>query len=132
MQRDAWDLAEKLITELVGEVLAPLQTDYQLTYLRGVPPVVNDAHSVDLFTAAVTSAVGPQAVTGTYQSTGAEDFAVYLDRIPGALARLGVWDGVRAQVDLHSPHFEADERAIAVGIRTMVHTALATLNEPIS
>ena len=131
MQRDAWDLAEKLMTELVGEVLAPLQTDYQLTYLRGVPPVVNDAHSVDLFTAAITSAVGAQAVTGTYQSTGAEDFAVYLDRIPGALARLGVWDGVRAQVDLHSPHFEADERAIAVGIRTLVHTALATLNEPV-
>ena len=69
--------------------------------------------------------MGPQRLTGTYQSTGAEDFAVYLDRVPGALARLGVWDGVRAQVDLHSPFFEADERAIAVGVRTMVNTALA-------
>jgi metal-dependent amidase/aminoacylase/carboxypeptidase family protein len=54
---------------------------------------------------------------------------VYLDHAPGALARLGVWDGVRQQVDLHSPHFEADERAIAVGIRTLVHAALAALSE---
>lgn len=127
MQRDAWDVAEKLVTELVAELLAPLQADYQLSYLRGVPPVVNDADSVLLFSDAVTAALGPHALTGTYQSLGAEDFAVYLDRVPGALARLGVWDGVRAQVDLHSPHFEADERAIAVGVRVMVHTALAAL-----
>ncbi len=132
MQRDAWDIAEKLVTELVGELLAPLRTDYQLKYLRGVPPVVNDGRSVALISAGVERAVGPAALVGTFQSTGAEDFAVYLDHVPGALARLGVWSGTGDQVDLHSPGFEADERAIAVGVRTMVHTALATLTEPIS
>lgn len=130
MQRDAWDIAEKVVTELVGQILAPLRTDYQLTYLRGVPPVVNDGHSVELLSTAIDLAVGPAAVTSTHQSTGAEDFAVYLDRVPGALARLGVWDGSSPQVDLHSPFFEADERAIAVGVRTMVHAALASLNDP--
>ena len=127
MQRDAWDVAEKMVTELIGQLLAPLQADYQLNYLRGVPPVVNDGLSTEVFTRAVTSAVGVEGVTGTHQSTGAEDFAVYLDHTPGALARLGVWDGVRTQVDLHSPHFEVDERAIAVGVRTMVHAALEAL-----
>ena len=48
MQRDAWNVAEKLVTELVGELLAPLRADYQLDYLRGVPPVVNDGHTVEL------------------------------------------------------------------------------------
>ena len=129
MQRDSWDIAQQLITELVGQLLAPLQTDYQLNYLRGVPPVVNDARSVDLLTRAVTSAVGAEAITDTYQSTGAEDFAVYLDRVPGALARLGVWDGLGKQADLHSPHFEADERAVAVGVRTMVNVALESLTD---
>jgi amidohydrolase len=38
-----------------------------------------------------------------------------------------VWDGAHAQVDLHSPGFRADERAIPVGVRTLVHTALAVL-----
>ena len=129
MQRDAWDVAEKMVTELVGQLLAPLQTDYQLNYLRGVPPVVNEARSIEILAAATSTAIGADAVTGTRQSMGAEDFAVYLDSAPGALARLGVWDGVRQPADLHSPHFEADERAIAVGVRMLVHAALASLAE---
>lgn len=129
MQRDAWELAEKLVTELVGALLSPLAVDHQLTYLRGVPPVVNDAGSVELLTSAVEQAVGFAGVTGTPQSTGAEDFAVYLDHVPGALARLGVWDGVREQTDLHSSYFELDEQAIAVGIRTLVHAALGSLRQ---
>lgn len=131
MQRESWDIAESLIRSLVAELLAPLTVDHQLTYLRGVPPVVNDERSVELMSAAIRDAVGPAGLADTYQSTGAEDFAVYLDHVPGALARLGVWDGVRAQVDLHSPQFEADERAIAVGIRTMVNVALRSLRAPV-
>ena len=61
------------------------------------------------------------------QSTGAEDFAVFLEQVPGSLARLGVWDGISQRVDLHSSRFAADERAIAAGIRLMTHTAVAAL-----
>jgi amidohydrolase len=130
MQRESWDIAESLIRGLVAELLAPLRVEYQLTYLRGVPPVVNEERSVELLSGGIRDAVGPVGLAGTHQSTGAEDFAVYLDHVPGALARLGVWDGVRQQVDLHSPHFEADERALAVGIRTLVNAALRTLQGP--
>ena len=129
MQRDSWDVAEKMVTELVGQLLAPLQAEYQLDYLRGVPPVVNDGSCVEILAEAVTRSVGPEAISTTHQSMGAEDFAVYLDHAPGALARLGVWDGVRPHVDLHSPHFEADERSIAIGVRTMVHAALTSLEQ---
>lgn len=130
MQRDAWDMAEELVRELVAGLLAPLGVEHQLTYLRGVPPVVNEERSAELMSGGIVDALGSAGLTTTHQSTGAEDFAVYLDHVPGALARLGVWDGIREQVDLHSPHFEADERAIAVGIRTMVNTALRTLQGP--
>ncbi|MEO5832342.1 MAG: amidohydrolase [Nakamurella sp.] len=130
MRRDAWDTAEDLVRQLVADLLAPLAVDHQLTYLRGVPPVVNDERSAELMSGGITDALGSAGLTTTHQSTGAEDFAVYLDHVPGALGRLGVWDGARDQVDLHSPHFEADERAIAVGIRTIVNTALRTLQGP--
>ncbi len=130
MQRETWDAAEGLVRDLVRELLAPLQVGYELTYLRGVPPVVNEERSVELLSGGIRDALGASGLTDTHQSTGAEDFAVYLDHVPGALARLGVWDGVRRQVDLHSPYFEADERAIAVGIRTMVNAALRTLQGP--
>lgn len=127
MDRAAWDQAERLVTELVGQILAPTGAAHELSYLRGVPPVVNDAEAVALLQQGISAGLGPDAVAVAEQSTGAEDFAVLLERAPGALARLGVWDGTRPQVDLHSPGFVADERAIPVGIRTLVHTALAAL-----
>jgi amidohydrolase len=127
MDRSAWDQAEHLVTELIGQILAPTGAAHRLSYVRGVPPVVNDAQAVAVLQQGVSAALGPEALVAAEQSTGAEDFAVLLERVPGALARLGVWDGIRPQVDLHSPGFLADERAIPAGIRTLVHTALAAL-----
>ena len=102
---------------------------YELTYSRGVPPVDNDVAATD-----VHAGRGPArarrrvASVPAEQSTGAEDFAVFLEHVPGALARLGVWDGVSPRVDLHSSTFVVDERAVAAGIRLMTHTALAALH----
>ncbi|GAA2020252.1 amidohydrolase [Nakamurella flavida] len=125
MNRAAWDSAERIVRELVGELLAPTRAEYELTYSRGVPPVDNDLVCSTVQRIAVEQGLGADRVAVAEQSTGAEDFAVYLDHVPGSLARLGVWDGVGRQVDLHSPQFVLDERALAVGIRLMTHTALA-------
>jgi amidohydrolase len=92
-----------------------------------VPPVDNDLISTELMTTAAQRALGADAVRLAEQSTGAEDFAVFLEHVPGSLARLGVWDGASPRVDLHSSTFTLDERAIAAGIRLMTHTALAAL-----
>ena len=37
------------------------------------------------------------------------------------MARLGVWSGHGPQLDLHQPTFDIDERALAVGLRTLVN-----------
>ena len=130
MDRAGWDLAEPLVTELVGELLAPTGVGYKLNYRRGVPPVDNDATCTEILRAGAVAAGGPAATVVAEQSTGAEDFAMYLDHLPGALARVGVWDGVSRQVDLHSPGFWADERALAVAVRLLVNTALGALAAP--
>ena len=64
----------------------------------------------------------------TLQSLGGEDFAWYLDRVPGAMARLGVRaPGREKPHDLHQGAFDVDEDAIGVGVRVLVATALAAL-----
>jgi len=127
MDRTAWELAEPIVTELVAQLLAPSGAEHRLSYVRGMPPVVNDAASVAFLRDAVETGVGPDAVVEAEQSAGAEDFAVLLESTPGALARLGVWDGLEPRVDLHSAGFRADERAIPVGVRTLALTALGAL-----
>jgi len=124
--RDTWALLEPLVTEAVAALLAPSGVRYELRYTRGVPPVVNDVESAALLRAAVTAGLGASAVADTVQSSGGEDFAWYLEQVPGAMGRLGVWSGTGAPLDLHQPSFDIDERALLVGVRVLVHAALHT------
>jgi amidohydrolase len=127
LDRAGWDQAESLVRRLVAQVAAPTGARVVVHYHRGVPPVVNDETSVGVLTEAVTAALGPDGVAGTGQSLGGEDFGWYLNRVPGALARLGVHSGDGPLRDLHRGTFDIDERAIGVGIRTLIHTACAAL-----
>lgn len=120
---ETWSTLEPLTAELVGGLLGPLGVGYDLHHLRGVPPVVNEPDSTDLLSAAVVRGVGEQAPAGTAQSSGGEDFGWYLEHVPGSFARLGVHSGDGPVQDLHQPAFWLDERALFVGIRTMVHAA---------
>ena len=61
---------------------------------------------------AIESVVGLSNLAEAQQSSGGEDFAWYLEHVPGAMGRLGVWDGVSARCDLHRPEFSLDERAL--------------------
>jgi len=126
MDRDTWELAPKIVGQVVRDVIAPTGATVDLEYLRGRPPVSNDAKAIQILTAATTAALGPDGVAETPQSMGGEDFSWYLEYVPGALARLGVGRS-GPNVDLHRATFDVDERAIPAGIRVMVQTALRAL-----
>lgn len=125
-----WGELEDKIRTLVAAVLAPLGVGYALEHTRGVPPVVNEVVSARMLAAAATAILGPDAATGTEQSSGGEDFAWYLEHAPGAMARIGVWPGHGPQRDLHQPTFDLDERALPFGVRILTGVALAALKEP--
>ena len=118
--RDTWLEMEALVQETVSGLLAPLGIEHSLQYRRGVPPVVNEERSTQIMTHAI-EAVGPDVLADTRQSGGGEDFSWYLEDVPGAMARLGVWSGEGPQLDLHQPNFDLDERALAVGVRVLVN-----------
>jgi len=116
-----WLSLESIVREIVSSLLAPLGIEHSLQYRRGVPPVVNEEVSTRILTHAI-EAVGPDVLCDTRQSGGGEDFSWYLEEVPGAMARLGVWSGHGPQHDLHQPTFDLDERALAIGVRVLVNT----------
>lgn len=126
LDRDAWHGAEKVIRRIVEEVAAPSGAQVDVRYVRGLPPVVNEAVSTSLLRDGVVSSLGTDALADTAQSMGGEDFGWYLDTVPGALARLGV-NGTGTAYDLHQGGFDVDEAAIGNGVRVLVGTALAAL-----
>jgi len=120
---EAWNTAGPLVTSLIEQIVAPCGVVAETTYTRGLPPVVNAAAAVAVQRAAVRSALGREALTDTEQSMGGEDFAWYLEAVPGAMARLGVRAPDADAFDLHQGTFDIDEQALDVGVRYTVALA---------
>ncbi|CAG6395564.1 amidohydrolase [Streptomyces cocklensis] len=121
----AWHEAPDLVHEVIDQVAAMYRAKCEITYQRGVPPVVNEAVSTEMLRDAMTARRGLHAVEDTEQSLGGEDFSWYLEQVPGALARLGVRPvGDTAKRDLHQGDFDADEGAITVGVELFTGVAL--------
>ena len=123
-----WELAPRVVEEAIRATVAPYGVGCEVTYTRGVPPVVNDATCTRLLAGAAQSVLGDGSVVDTEQSLGGEDFAWYLAAVPGALARLGVRrPGDPVSHDLHQGAFDVDERAVEVGVRLLAATAVVAL-----
>ncbi|MFG2119195.1 amidohydrolase [Streptomyces sp. NPDC048710] len=122
---DAWREAPDIVHAAIDEVATLHRAKSEITYVRGVPPVVNDRESTELLRRAMVARRGMRSVESTQQSLGGEDFSWYLEQVPGALARLGVrTPGDRTSRDLHQGDFDADERAITVGVELFTAAVL--------
>ena len=123
----AWEHAEALVRRTVQEIVSPSGVTAETTYVRGVPPVVNEAHSTDVLDAAVRGVLGPAGLVPTAQSLGGEDFAWYLDRVPGAMGRLGTRTPGGTTYDLHQGDLKVDERAISYGAKVLASAAIGAM-----
>jgi amidohydrolase len=124
----AWADAEDLVRGLIAEILAPYGVGADVSYVRGVPPVVNEAGATDLLGSAVTSVLGAKGAVSTQQSLGGEDFAWYLESTPGAMGRLGTRTPGGPTYDLHRGDLHIDERAIGVGAKVLAAAVLTTFD----
>jgi amidohydrolase len=130
---EAWHGAPDLLRELIDSVATAYGVRAELTYSRNVPPTVNDPMSSAMLAAAAEQTLGADAVVTTPQSLGGEDFAWYLESVPGSYARLGVrTPGSGQELDIHQPTFDVDERAIGVGLHVMAATAINALWDDVS
>lgn len=121
----AWHQAEHLVRGLIADIIEPFGVSADVAYTRGVPPVVNDFGATEILRRAVTSAVGPGGVASTAQSLGGEDFAWYVEAVPGAMGRLGTRTPDGPTYDLHQGNLRVDERAIAVGAKVLATAAVS-------
>ncbi len=125
LDETAWDQAEGLVKEVVAGVLAPYGVTAEVDYERGVPPVVNERAATALLGDAARRVLGDDAVVPTAQSLGGEDFAWYLNRVPGSMGRLGTRTPGGPTYDLHRGDLRVDDRAVAIGAKILGEAALA-------
>jgi metal-dependent amidase/aminoacylase/carboxypeptidase family protein len=120
----AWETVPPLLDDAIRAVAAPYGVEVEVLHVRGVPPVVNDAQAVAELAMAAAQ-ISADAGCDTEQSLGGEDFGWYLEKVPGALARLGVRSlDAASAADLHQPAFDVDGQCLDVGVRLLAGVAL--------
>jgi len=96
------------------EELSDAQIEWSIP--NASPCLINDKSCTDLVIKAAKSVLGDEnVVTMEESSMGGEDFAYYLEKIPGAYFRIGCNDGKTR--DIHTNDFNLNERCIATAIK---------------
>ena len=125
----AWADAEHLVKQLITQIVSPYGVTAEITYQRGVPPVVNSPGPTQVLGAALERVLGQHGHVSTAQSLGGEDFGWYLDRVPGAMARLGTRTPNGPTFDLHQGNLRVDETATLIAARVLAEAAVGALAE---
>src|SRR5271155_1361696 len=127
---EAWHSAPDLLKALIESVASAYGVNAELSYHRSVPPTINDQASSAMISAAALDVLGAGSVVQTPQSLGGEDFAWYLESVPGSLFRLGTRRlGSGDEFDIHQPMFDVDESCIGIGIKVRAPTAMPAIGD---
>lgn len=106
------------IAELAG-------AEAHIDYHDGAPAVVNDPNLIANISSTISDIFGEDKKTYLdLPSMGAEDFAHYLQYVPGAMLRVGTNKDDNTAYPLHDSHFDVDEAAIAPATYLMANTLI--------
>jgi hippurate hydrolase len=124
-EADLKHLLRTRMEEVVRGVCDAAGAEHEFAYHEGYIPLVNDPARVRFARDTVRGWLGQEAwCEGPARQMTAEDFAFYLQKVPGALLLLGLGEGWPA---LHSPEFDFNDRCLEAGITTLAALALETL-----
>jgi amidohydrolase len=112
----------------VARIARSIGESYQLTARvtvhEGTPPIVNPAVASEWMRRAAASILGESAVVPFgVTNMGGEDFAFYLERMPGCFMRVGAREEGGERLAAHSPRFTAAEESIFVGAAVLAESA---------
>ena len=117
------------VSRIASGVAEGLRCRAEVDVRAGNPAVINDPEVAEIAARAAARVVGPSNVVSPEPTMGGEDMAVYFERVPGSFVFVGSANAARGlDHPHHSPHFDFDEDALAIGCAFLLefaHEALA-------
>jgi amidohydrolase len=117
------------VTRIATGIAQALGCRAEVEVKAGNPAVVNDPAVTALARRAATRVVGAEKVIVPEPTMGGEDMAVYFERTPGCFVFVGSSNPARGlDQPHHSPRFDFDEDALAIGADFLVAAAEEALS----
>ncbi len=123
-------IPEMMETTIAG-ICKAMDAKYHFDYEFGPPELKNNDHMVDLLKRAALEVLGPEGLVDLIDPVmGGEDFARYLQIVPGAFFRLGICNEEKGTcVPQHNTRFDVDDDALAIGMKILCLAAVEALDE---
>ena len=122
--RASRDLLVEELKRISVQVAQAYRLEARVTFDTGTPPVVNPPEPTGWAREAVRAVLGENALVPLVGSNmGGEDFAYYLERMPGCFLRIGAREPGGPWLPAHSPGFTVAEDSIFVGAAVLAETA---------
>ena len=128
MSREWREYAHKRIHEIVNGICYSARAEADIHIDLGYPVLVNSERETEFAEQCAKELFGEEHVFRAERLMGAEDFAFYLEKVPGTFYRLGIRneaEGITA--DIHNDHFTIDESALKTGAAMQAYLAVKAL-----
>jgi len=122
-----WEDAPKLVEEIAKGVAASFGAGADVRFRRHTRPLINDAAMAGLMREVAADVVGAGNIRPDVRTMGGEDMSFFLANVPGCFAFVGSATPGRQASPHHSPTFDIDESALAIGVELLSRTAVRFL-----
>lgn len=123
-------VADQIVKEMertIKGVCDAAGATYTFRYERGYPAVVNHSAETELVRAVASDVVGADQVFEIAPTMGGEDFAYYLQQVPGTFFFTGAGD--ETFYPHHHPKFDFEEQAMQYAARILIEATKRYLAE---
>lgn len=116
---------EKEIKKIVKGVCLANDCEYEFDYFRGYPPLVNHQEETEFLAAIAKTIPDVEEVLEAEPRMGGEDFAYYLQHVPGTFFFTGAMpEKEEARFPHHHPKFDLNEKALLIAAKTLFTAAV--------
>jgi amidohydrolase len=121
----------EMMEATIAGICRAMEAKYHFRYEFGPPELTNNDHMVDIVKEAAEEVVGKEGLVDLIDPVmGGEDFARYLQLVPGAFFRLGICNEAKGTcVPQHNTRFDVDDEALGIGMKVLSLSAVKALRE---
>jgi hippurate hydrolase len=112
------------VGRIARDVAAAYGVEARVSLDRGTPPIVNPAQATGWARQAASAIVGEQNLVPLgFLNLAGEDFAHYMERIPGCFLRIGAREPGGSVIPAHASTFYPAEESLFVGAAVLAECA---------
>lgn len=122
LSNDVKNRVKERVKEMVESIAKGYGANGEVEYCDGYSALINHDEYIDIIKKNSLELLGEKSIyEKKIANMGVEDFAYYVEKVPGAFFNLGVGNKAKGiTAPLHNDKFDADEESLKIGVKLQI------------